>query len=147
MSLLNYFQDKDGNYIIRRVFSEETGEDYFVYNGTFSSNYIFKKENLEEKVGNKFEELSNEIEKNVYEQYKVGKDSILFEKIIGNFVDETKYNPLFEMMTKEEVLEMQGESIKVKINLTFEFNIRVEKHLQFKALKEYIFGNSQEKNN
>lgn len=140
MEDLNYFQDTDGNYIIRRICNADVKENYFLFNGTYSSNYIFKKEGLEKSVGETFEKLCDDIEEDVLKQYKIGKESILFEKIIGNFVDETKYNPLFKMLTEEECLELQGDSIKVKINLAFEFNIRVEKHLQIKAFKEFVLG-------
>ena len=143
MSLTKYFKDKDGNYIIRRISGEETGEGYFVYSGTYSSNYIFKKENLEEEVEKTFEEVCDEIEEGAFKQFKVDRSSILFEKIVGNYSNETEYNPLFKTMTKEEILEFQGKSTKVKINVAFEINIRVEKHLKLKALKEYFFGNAQ----
>lgn len=146
MKNLDYFQDSDGNYILRRICTQETGEDYFLYNGTYSSNYIFKKDSLEENVTRIFEKLCDEIEDTVLKQYKIKKESILFEKIIGNFVDETKYNPLFKMLTEKECLELQGDGIKVKINLAFEFNIRIEKHLKPKAFKEFILGRMETKN-
>lgn len=146
MKNLDYFQDGDGNYILRRICTQESGEDYFLYNGTYSSNYIFKKDSLEESVTKTFERLCDEIEETVLKQYKIKRESILFEKIIGNFVDEKSYNPLFKIMTEKECLELQGDSIKVKINLAFEFNIKIEKHLKPKAFKEFILGRMETKN-
>ena len=137
---LNYFKDKDDNYIIRRIWSNEEENNYFLCSGTYSSIFIFKKNNLDREVEKTFEMIADNIEKDIMKKYKVEKNSFLFEKIIGNFVTEEKYNPLFSKMSEEEVFEFQKDSIKIKINVAFEIHIRVEKHLRFKALIETLFG-------
>ena len=104
---------------------------------------IIKKEKLEQEVEKIFEQVSNSIEINAMTQYKISRDSFLFEKILGNFEKEEKFNPLFSKMTEEETLELQGDSIKVKINMSFEIHIKVEKHLRLRALKETFFGKSK----
>lgn len=140
---LNYFRDKDDNYIIRRICGIDEGNAYFNYSGTFSSIVVIKKDEVEKEVGKLFEDFSDEIERNALDLYKVEKESFLFEKIIGNFVDEEKFNPLFSKMSKEDTLKFQGEGLKVKINLAFEIHVKVEKHLKFKAFKEMLLGRTQ----
>ena len=137
---LNYFKDKDHNYIIRRVWSNEEDNDYFIFSGTYSSIYIFRKDCIDMEVEKIFEKISDNIEDNAFKKYKIKKESFLFEKIVGNFVSEEKFNPLFSKMSEEEVFEFQKDSIKIKINVAFEIHIRVEKHLRFKALIETLFG-------
>lgn len=138
---LDYFRDKDNNYIIRRTINtQDTNQSYFSYSGAFNSIYIIKKENMEEDVEKIFEKLSNDIEGSVKKQYKINMDSILFEKITGNFVEEDEYNPLFSHMTEEEILAFKGSSTKVRITIAFEFNIKLEKHLKFKAFKDMLLG-------
>ena len=66
-------------------------------------------------------------------------EDIIFEKIIGNFVDEKNFNPMFSKMSEEEISEFRGDSIKIKVNITFEFNIKPKKHLKIKAYKNFIF--------
>lgn len=139
---LDYFKDKDDNYIIRRSLCEETDEPYFCNTGTFSSIYLIKKKNMEKDIEDFFEKLANDIEESIMKRYKIKKGSILYEKIVGNFVEEEKFNPLFSKMTKKEILTLQRNSIKVKINLAVEFHIRVEKHLKLKAFKETLLGNT-----
>ena len=39
---LDYFRDKDDNYIIRRIWSNEEENNYFLCSGTYSSIFIFK---------------------------------------------------------------------------------------------------------
>lgn len=121
---LNYFKDSDGNYIIRRICNKEDDDSYFVYSGTMSSNFLFKKEVLEEKLGESFERIAKQIEQNALKENKIKEEDIIFEKIIGNFVDEKKFNPMFSKMNKEEISEFCGDTAKVKINIAFEFNIK-----------------------
>ena len=129
---LDYFRDKDNNYIIRRTINtQDTNQSYFSYSGAL---------NMEEDVEKIFEKLSNDIEGSVKKQYKINMDSILFEKITGNFVEEDEYNPLFSHMTEEEILAFKGSSTKVRITIAFEFNIKLEKHLKFKAFKDMLLG-------
>lgn len=137
---LNYFKDSDGNYIIRRICNKEDDDSYFVYSGTMSSNFLFKKEVLEEKLGESFERIAKQIEQNALKENKIKEEDIIFEKIIGNFVDEKKFNPMFSKMNKEEISEFCGDTAKVKINIAFEFNIKPKKHLKIKAFKKFIFG-------
>ena len=47
---LNYFRDKDDNYIIRRICGLDEGLAYFNYSGTFSSVVIVKKDEVEKEV-------------------------------------------------------------------------------------------------
>ena len=140
---LDYFRDKDDNYIVRRIWSQDEGNAYFMFSGTFNTISIIKKEKLEQEIEKIFEQVSNSIEINAMTQYKISRDSFLFEKILGNFEKEEKFNPLFSKMTEEETLELQGDSIKVKINMSFEIHIKVEKHLKFRAFKEMLFGKSK----
>ena len=84
---LNYFKDSDGNYIIRRIRNKEDDDSYFVYSGTMSSNFLFKKEVLEEKLGESFERIAKQIEQNALKENKIKEEDIIFEKTIGNFVD------------------------------------------------------------
>lgn len=140
---LDYFRDKDDNYIIRRIWSNEEENNYFLCSGTYSSIFIFKKNNLDREVEKTFEMIADNIEKDIMKKYKVEKNSFLFEKIIGNFVTEEKYNPLFSKMSDREVSKFQGDSIKVRINMAFETHIKVEKHLKFKALMETILGKTR----
>ena len=137
---LNYFKDSDGNYIIRRIRNKEDDDSYFVYSGTMSSNFLFKKEVLEEKLGESFERIAKQIEQNALKENKIKEEDIIFEKIIGNFVDEKKFNPMFSKMNKEEISEFCGDTAKVKINIAFEFNIKQKKHLKIKAFKKFILG-------
>lgn len=141
--VLDYFRDKDNNYIIRRVWTEDDGKPYFMYSGTYDAIFIFKKENFEQQIQEKFEQLCDEIEQNCLQIYKIEKKSFLFEKILGNFLKEEKYNPLFSKMSKEEALALQGNGIKAKIQIKFEIHVNVEKHLKFKAFKEFILGRSR----
>lgn len=141
--VLDYFQDKNGNYIIRRLWSDDNGKPYFMYSGSYDAIFIFKKENFEQQVQKKFEQLCDEVEQNCFKLYKIDKKSFLFEKILGNFLEEKNYNPLFSKMSKEETLALQGDSIKAKLQLNFEIHINIEKHLRFKAFKEFILGRSQ----
>ena len=137
---LNYFKDSDGNYIIRRICNKEDDDSYFVYSGTMSSNFLFKKEVLEEKLGESFERIAKQIEQNALKENKIKEEDIIFEKIIGNFVDEKKFNPMFSKMNKEEISEFCGDTAKVKINIAFEFNIKPKKYLKIKAFKKFILG-------
>ena len=140
---LDYFRDKDDNYIIRRVWSQDGEDSYFVFSGTFNTISIIEKQNMEQEIEKIFESVSDGIELNAITQYKISRDSFLFEKILGNFEKEEKFNPLFSKMTKEEALEFQGDSIKVKIHMSFEIHIKVEKHLKFRAFKEMLFGKTK----
>lgn len=135
---LNYFKDSEGNYIIRRVCNKTDDVSYIVYSGTFSSNFLFNKEDCEKKVEESFERIATSIEENVLKNYKIKKEDIIFEKIIGNFVDEKEYNPMFSKMTEEEIIKFCGNSTKLKINIAFEFNILVKKDLRIKAFKDFL---------
>lgn len=143
---LNYFKDGNGDYIIRRISGLEPDESYFLYNGDFSSIYIIKKENMEEKIAELFESISDDIENIALKNFKIKKESIIFEKISGNFIEEKEYNPLFKNLSEEEALELCKDSIKVKIYINFEMNIKLEKHLKFKAFMNFITGKSQNRN-
>lgn len=137
---LNYFKDSEDNYIIRRVYNEKKDTSYIVCSGTFSSNFLFDKKNCEKKLGEAFERIATSIEENVLTNYKIKKEDIIFEKIIGNFVNEKQYNPMFAKMNEEEIIKFCGDSIKLKINMAFEFNILVKKHLKFKAFKDFLLN-------
>lgn len=142
---LNYFKDKDDNYIVRRLWSEET-DNYFLFEGTYDRTVLFKKENLEQQIEKELEDICDELEKSVFDRFKITKDSLSYEKIIANFVPEEKYNPLFSHMSYGEAIDFQKDSQKGKLNFAFEFHIKVEKHLKAKALKDILTGNAEKRN-
>ena len=139
---LNYFKDSDGNYIIRRVCNSSKKEDdsYVTYSGTMSSNFLFNKKDVVERLEESFERIAKQIEQNALKENKIEQEDIIFEKIIGNFVDEKNFNPMFSKMSEEEISEFRGDSIKIKVNITFEFNIKPKKHLKIRAYKNFLFG-------
>ena len=137
---LNYFKDSDGNYIIRRICNKEDDDSYFVYSGTMSSNFLFNKKDVVERLEESFERIAKQIEQNALKENKIEQEDIIFEKIIGNFVDEKNFNPMFSKMSEEEISEFRGDSIKIKVNITFEFNIKPKKHLKIRAYKNFLFG-------
>lgn len=137
---LNYFKDSDGNYIIRRVYNKKEDDDtYIVCSGSFSSNFLFSKKNFEKKIEETLEKIATQIEESVLKNYKIKKEDIIFEKVVGNFVDEKKFNPMFSKMSKEEISAFCSDSIKAKININFEFNIMTKKRLKIRALMEFLF--------
>ena len=121
---LNYFKDSDGNYIIRRVCNSSKKEDdsYVTYSGTMSSNFLFNKKDVVERLEESFERIAKQIEQNALKENKIEQEDIIFEKIIGNFVDEKNFNPMFSKMSD------------------FEFNINPKKHLKIRAYKKFLFG-------
>lgn len=139
---LNYFKDSDGNYIVRRVCNSSGKEDdsYVTYSGTMSSNFLFNKKDVVERLEESFERIAKQIEQNALKENKIEQEDIIFEKIIGNFVDEKNFNPMFSKMSEEEISEFRGDSIKIKVNITFEFNIKPKKHLKIRAYKNFLFG-------
>lgn len=139
---LNYFKDSDGNYIIRRICnsSEKEDDSYVTYSGTTSSNFLFNKKDVVERLEESFERIAKQIEQNALKENKIEQEDIIFEKIIGNFVDEKNFNPMFSKMSEEEISEFRGDSIKIKVNITFEFNIKPKKHLKVMAYRDSLFG-------
>lgn len=139
---LNYFKDSDGNYIIRRICNsnEEEDDSYITYSGTMSSNFLFNQKDLAKRLEESFERIAKQIEENALKENKIKQEDIIFEKIIGNFVDEKNFNPMFSKMSEEEISEFCGDSIKIKVNMIFEFNIKPKKHLKIKTYKNSIFG-------
>ena len=103
-------------------------------------NFLFNKKDVVERLEESFERIAKQIEQNALKENKIEQEDIIFEKIIGNFVDEKNFNPMFSKMSEEEISEFRGDSIKIKVNITFEFNIKPKKHLKIRAYKNFLFG-------
>lgn len=137
---LNYFKDSDGNYIIRRVYNGEENASYITCSGSFNSNFLFSKKDFKKKLEELFEKTATQIEESTFKKYKVKKEDIIFEKIVGNFIDEKEYNPMFSKMAEKEIIKFCGNSIKAKITITFEFHIKPKNSLKIRSFIGFLFN-------
>lgn len=141
---LDYYKDSDGNYILRRIPDYGSEEiSCFRFSGSLSCVKLFKEDTMEQKIDEEFNKMANKAEEKARNIYKIDKDSFIFEKIVGNFSDEKKINPLYSKMSEKEADSYRDGTIKVKIVVYFEFHIKIEKHLRLRALKEFFFPKTE----
>lgn len=138
MEELDYFKDKEDNYIVRRNYLGEEEQNYLNFCGKLSKNIIFEKSEEKEQVRRILEMESGKIENNALEIHKIKKEEILFEKIIANYVYEEDISPIFQHMEESKIEKMRDGTQKAQLNIAYEFHIPIKKHLRWRAFKTLI---------
>lgn len=133
MERLNYIKDCNGKYIVKNKCNNIDTSEYIVVTGNFSENILLEKKNFEKQVRHKVENCIRTIENNIRHQHRITEQDILSEKIVMEVLKEEEFNPLFNFLTLKEKQELTKTSQKIRINMEFEFHIKIKKHLQLQA--------------